>query len=193
MPDGTVVYIGMAGERKGKGIWGRLSMYRRGRGAVSGFGEAALDRALSDVAFIEDHLEAVRFGQITRASAWARDAIAWTNVEIRWAACETASEAVALEDEAVRLLKLHGIWNRAAICDRKPPPVDLDLLAINFQTVGDGGTVKGLSRELGYNDNGRAVRVLLRKGFPDHIVNLSWDPLSAEAIAHVRANLSPRR
>lgn len=46
-----VVYVGMAGERSGKGLRGRPDIYLRGRGAVSAFGEAALDRALSDVAW----------------------------------------------------------------------------------------------------------------------------------------------
>lgn len=46
-----IVYVGMAGERAAsgtpQGLHGRLTAYQRGRGAVSGFGEAALDRALS--------------------------------------------------------------------------------------------------------------------------------------------------
>ncbi len=101
VPDGTVVYVGMAGERKGKGIRGRLAIYRHGRGAVSGFGEAALDRALADFTFIEDHLDAIRGGRIARATVLARDAIAWIKVEIRWAVSDTAAEALVLEDEAV--------------------------------------------------------------------------------------------
>lgn len=43
-----VVYVGMAAERRGQGIRGRLTVYRRGRAAVSGLGEAAMDRALRD-------------------------------------------------------------------------------------------------------------------------------------------------
>jgi hypothetical protein len=40
-----VVYVGMAGERRGRGIRGRLTVYQRGRAAVSGLGEAVMDRA----------------------------------------------------------------------------------------------------------------------------------------------------
>lgn len=87
--DGLIVYVGMAGERRGQGIRGRLSIYRRGKGAVSGFGEAALDRALADAAFVEKHLEDVRAGNPVRASIWAQDAIRWLDVEVRWAECET--------------------------------------------------------------------------------------------------------
>lgn len=193
VPDGTVVYVGMAGERKGKGIRGRLAIYRRGRGAVSGFGEAALDRALADVKFIEDHLDAIRGGHIARATAFARDAIAWIRVEIRWAVCETAAEALVLEDEAVQLLRSHGIWNRAATRNGMIPVVDVESIAPTGHAVRDGVTVKGLALELGYNDKGRAVRASLRKGFPDHIVGRSWDPLSAEDVEHVRVNLSQKR
>ena len=193
VPEGTVVYVGMAGERKGKGIRGRLAIYRHGRGAVSGFGEAALDRALADVTFVEGHLEAIRGGHIARATALARDAIAWMKVEIRWAVCETAAEALALEDEAVHLLRSHGIWNREATRDGKPPVLDVDSIAATGHAVSDGVTVTDLARELGYNDKGRAVRASLRRGFPDHVVGRSWDPLSAEEVAHVRVNLSPKR
>jgi hypothetical protein len=42
-----LVYVGMAGERRGQGIKGRLIVYSRGKAAVSGLGEAALDRALA--------------------------------------------------------------------------------------------------------------------------------------------------
>lgn len=42
--DDSNVYVAMAGERKGQAIRGRLSIYRRGKGAASGFSEAALDR-----------------------------------------------------------------------------------------------------------------------------------------------------
>lgn len=193
VPDGTVVYVGMAGERKGQGLRGRLSIYRRGRGAVSGFGEAALDRALADVTFIEDHLEAVREGQVARAAAWARDAIAWMKVEIRWTGCETEAEALALEDEVVHLLKSHGIWNRVATGRGKPPSVDVGTLSASVQADSDGVTIRDLTRELGYSDNGRAVRASLRKAFPGHVANLSWDPLSVEEVAHVRASLLAKR
>jgi hypothetical protein len=47
-PTGQIRYAGMAGERAGsgrpQGLYGRLSAYWSGKGAVSGFGEAALAR-----------------------------------------------------------------------------------------------------------------------------------------------------
>lgn len=112
---GGIVYVGMAGERRGQGIHGRLSIYRRGKGAVSGFGEAALDRALADPAFIEKHLEAVRAGSPVRASVWARDAIEWLDVEVRWVTSEDMVTALSLETAIVEKLSPHGLWNRVAV------------------------------------------------------------------------------
>ena len=60
----AIIYVGMAGERAGsgrpQGLYGRLAVYRAGKGAVSGFGEAALDRALADSAWIEQQLTRLR-------------------------------------------------------------------------------------------------------------------------------------
>lgn len=54
-------------------------------------------------------------------------------------------------------------------------------------------TVKDLMRELGYDDNGRAVRAALRKGFPDHPKNSRWDPLSPAQVSFVRRTVNPKR
>lgn len=193
--DGAIVYVGMAGERKGQGIRGRLSIYRRGKGAVSGFGEAALDRALADATFVEEHLNAVRAGHPARASVWAQDAIRRLDVEIRWAECATKAQALALEIAAVEILKTHPIWNR--IASRAPRPRRLTETArssgldpeAEFGATGDCTvTVARFTRELGRD--GRAVRLALRTGFPDHAKGKSWDPLTAAQIAHVRMVLS---
>src|SRR4051794_28205241 len=62
--EGRIVYCGKAGERAGRdgtrkpqGLWGRLGRYGSGKAATSGFGEAALDRALADPAFVAARLE----------------------------------------------------------------------------------------------------------------------------------------
>src|SRR5215213_7907958 len=44
---GPIVYVGMAGERRGQGIRGRLNVYGRGKALVSSLGEAVMDRALA--------------------------------------------------------------------------------------------------------------------------------------------------
>jgi hypothetical protein len=111
-----IVYVGMAGERPGSGkpsgMRGRLARYTSGKAAASGFGEAALDRALADVAFVRQQLTALEQGESRRATEWAKAAIGWHEVELRWTVCTDADAARALEDHIVRLLRPHGIWNR---------------------------------------------------------------------------------
>jgi hypothetical protein len=45
---GDLVHVGMAGERRGQGLRGTLTVYRRGKAAVSGLGKAVLDRGFPD-------------------------------------------------------------------------------------------------------------------------------------------------
>lgn len=188
--DGRVVYVGMAGERRGRGIRGRLSVYRRGKGAVSGFGEAALDRALADVDFVEEHLARVRAGQPARTAVWAQDAIQWLDVEVRWAECDTEKAASVLESAVIELLLVHGIWNRVAVqAVRAPTPVGIVVELAAGLGVSNLTTVARLTDELGLDDGGRAVRRALRKGFPDHTRNTSWDPLAPAHVAYVRLQL----
>jgi hypothetical protein len=87
-------------------------VYRTGKGAVSGFGEAALDRALADPSWVEAKLHHLHTYGPQRAKDWARDAIARLAPEVAWAACAEAADARHLETEVVGLLRPHGLWNR---------------------------------------------------------------------------------
>lgn len=60
-------------------------------------------------------------------------------------------------------------------------------------TMDDVVTVKDLMRELGYDDNGQAVRAALRRAFPDHPKNSRWDSLSPAQISFVRESVGPKR
>lgn len=112
-----IVYVGMGGERAGsgrpQGLRGRLSVYRRGKGAVSGFGEAALDRALADPTFVEDQLRMLKRDGPRRAKDLARDAIAWVAPGVCWATTTDATSARALERRVEAVLG-HSLWNRAS-------------------------------------------------------------------------------
>ena len=114
-----IIYVGMAGERLGsgrpQGLWGRLSIYRRGKGAVSGFGEAVLDRALADEAFVSAQLETLRTNGPMRAKEWAITAIAWLGPDVRWAVCEDKESALALETKVEEALGTFGLWNRVSM------------------------------------------------------------------------------
>lgn len=112
----VIVYAGMAGERAGsgspKGLYGRLSVYRTGKGAVSGFGEAALDRALGDRVWVEQQLNRLRQEGPRRAKLWAADAVARLAPEVSWAVRPERLDAKLLEDAVVALLRPWGLWNR---------------------------------------------------------------------------------
>ncbi len=111
--DGTLVYVGMAGERRGQGIRGRLTVYRRGKAAVSGLGEAVLDRALADATFVQEHLEQLLAGQPKRAAVWAQDALRWADLHIRWAVTVDRPAAVTLERAVLDASAASPLWNRA--------------------------------------------------------------------------------
>jgi hypothetical protein len=113
-PAGRIRYAGMAGERAGsgrpQGLYGRLSVYWSEKGAVPGFGEAALDRALADPDGVEQQLERLRTSGPKRAKEWARDAVLRLGLEVSWAVCADKDDARYLESRVVALLR--PLWNR---------------------------------------------------------------------------------
>lgn len=109
---GPVVYVGMAGERKGRGIRGRLTIYNRGKGMVSGLGEAAMDRALADESWLRNRLGHVEAGRPERASAWGKAALARANLHLRWAVTDDRASALALETAVLSELAAENLWNR---------------------------------------------------------------------------------
>ena len=111
--DGPIVYVGMAGERRGRGIRGRLNVYSSGKGLVSGLGEAAMDRALADPTWLRERLHEVEQGHPMRAKAWGQAALTRADLHIRWTATGDRSSALALEQAVLRTLADVQLWNRA--------------------------------------------------------------------------------
>ena len=118
---GRVVYCGMAGERAGRdgsrapqGLWGRLGRYGSGRAAASGFGEAALDRALADPAFVTARLTHLRDVGPERTLLWAVAAIEWAAPEVCWTVTDATSSARALESRVRAGLLARGVelWGK---------------------------------------------------------------------------------
>lgn len=105
------IYIGMAGERKGNGLRGRLAIYASGKGASSGLGEHALDRALADPDWMRARLAEAEAGTAMRATEAARSAIDHAQLEVRWQTVPTRAEALALEAELIGQYR-GGLWNR---------------------------------------------------------------------------------
>lgn len=117
--DGQVVYIGMAGERRGLGVRGRLQIYGRGRGAVSGLGEAALDRALADPAWLAQRLATLLTEGASRSKEWAVAALRRAEVEVCWVAAPDGPTAREWETQALQELEDVALWNRARPASRE--------------------------------------------------------------------------
>lgn len=108
----VIVYVGMAGERRGQGVRGRLTVYARGRGAVSGLGEAVLDRALGDPDWVAQRLRQLRESGPTRAKGWAAAAFNREPLEVAWTATADAKSALDLERQVLIELADADLWNR---------------------------------------------------------------------------------
>lgn len=118
LPAGQIIYVGMAGERRGLGLRDRLAIYRNGRGWTSGFGQAAATHALADPEFLSHQHEAINSGKPRTPEQWARDAIAWWKPELCWATTPDKSAARQLEKHVGAALADHGIWNPQAFVKR---------------------------------------------------------------------------
>lgn len=111
LPHRGPVYIGMAGERKGNGLRGRLAIYASGKGASSGLGEHAFDRALEDPKWLQARLDEAHAGRSMRATAAARSAIDHAGLEVRWQTVETRAQALQLEAQLISEYRSQ-LWNR---------------------------------------------------------------------------------
>lgn len=81
---------------------------------MSGLGEAALDRALADPAWLRDRLSDVDAGRQDRARWWAAAAIDRAGLQLCWATTEDGDAAKALERAVLDVLAdSPHLWNRA--------------------------------------------------------------------------------
>lgn len=110
--DNLTVYVGMAGERRGQGLRGRLRLYQSGKGAVSGLGEACLDRALADADWVRERLAELSANTPRRAKDWARLAVERADLHVRWATVADRATALRLEREVLNALRSEALWNR---------------------------------------------------------------------------------
>jgi hypothetical protein len=101
---GPVVYVGMAGERRGQGIRGRLKIYSSGKGLASGLGEAVFDRALADADWLRERLTEVEAETPRRAKDWGKAALAWADVQVCWTTTTGRVSALLLETAVLRAL-----------------------------------------------------------------------------------------
>lgn len=114
--NGPVVYVGMAGERRGQGLRGRLRVYASGKALTSGLGEAVADRAFADAEWLQCRLDEARLGAPLRAGAWGREAFARADLYVRWATTATKVDALELERRCGALFE--ALWNRQTFAGR---------------------------------------------------------------------------
>jgi len=115
---GQIIYIGMAGERRGggspKGIRGRLTTYASGKALASGLGEAVFDRALADADWLRARLASLETDGPLRAKYWGVEAFRRADLHVRWTTTANRASAAELEDRLVR--EAGGtLWNRASV------------------------------------------------------------------------------
>lgn len=108
----VVRHVGHAGERAGsgspQGLYGRLRATIAGHDPVTGFAEAALDRALADPEWVGERLAAGP----ARARVWAAAAVRRLELDVSWSTCPDREEARWLESRVVELIRPHGLWAR---------------------------------------------------------------------------------
>lgn len=108
----AVVYVGRAGERSGKGLRGRLTIYVSGRAPHSGLGNLALERALQDPAWLRDRVADVEAGALRTVQQWSALAVQRAELDVCWASVESTRQSIALEREALDALSTEALWNR---------------------------------------------------------------------------------
>ena len=195
---GPIVYVGMAGERSGKGIRGRLRVYMSGKALASGLGEAVFDRALADPDWLRDRLAEVEAGKPTRAKQWGKEAIARADLHVRWATTEGRAAALALERRCLEALHGDELWNRQV----PPPPTDPVTAAIdavsNEQWQAISAAIRSLDQLQGPATTWKAagpteavvdgeVSEVLQFAYPDYAEDV-WSVISALSDARLFAD-----
>lgn len=80
---------------------------------VSGFGEAALDRALADPDWLAGRLDDLNINGPRRTKDWAIAALARVPFDVCWSAAESAGHARDCEAGVLEELEDLDLWNRA--------------------------------------------------------------------------------
>ncbi|MYS86464.1 hypothetical protein [Embleya scabrispora] len=111
-PGGRLVYVGSGGERRGKGIRGRLEVYASLGGLATGLGRAVFDHALADLDWVRERTARIEAGHPEPALEWGRAAMEWADVHICWTNTEDEAAARHLEKRIIRTLDGSGLWNR---------------------------------------------------------------------------------
>jgi hypothetical protein len=110
-PSARVVrHVGRAGERSGggspQGLYGGIRALVTGHAPLTGFAEAALDRALADPDFVRERVA----GPPQPVRRWAAAAVRRLELDVSWTTCPDSDEARWLAGRVAELLRPHGLW-----------------------------------------------------------------------------------
>lgn len=193
--EGSVAQFGPAGPRRslrgvGSPRWKQRAVYDASRDAAAAAGLVALARVS-----VHDRVGTVRLGDALRGHAPLDLRALHSLIASRTSDRDHIARGTYAQRDDVRLNSPAPPATRA---DERPASHGD---AVTFErtrlartlTNDDVVTVKDLMRELGYDDDGRAVRAALRRAFPDHPKNSRWDPLSPVEVTAVRRSVSPKR
>ncbi len=194
--DGPIIYIGMAGDRKGggkpTGLKGRLTVYASGKGIASGLGEAVFDRALADPDWLRVRLVELETIGPLRAKHWGVEAFRRADLHIRWTTTTDRKSAAELEDRLVRDAGI-TLWNKASVRAAEYAAF-VDTMEHSPKTVEPGGfadsptAVTQPVTEVDLRKNQIRIPSRYQALFPDHrqsdlavslrgeLVRCSWDP-----------------
>jgi hypothetical protein len=108
----SLVYVGRAGERSGKGLRGRLIIYVSGRAPHSGLGNLALERALQDADWLRSRVAELDAGDRRTVQDWSALAVQRARLDVCWSPTAVANDAVTLERAVLDGLRDEALWNR---------------------------------------------------------------------------------
>ncbi|GCD19272.1 hypothetical protein CTKZ_08340 [Cellulomonas algicola] len=108
----VLVYAGRAGERSGRGLRGRLTIYVSGRAPHSGLGNLALERALQDTEWVRARLVEIEAGTRLTVQDWSAMAVRRAELDVCWTSVIDAAQSVALERAVLDALRGAALWNR---------------------------------------------------------------------------------
>lgn len=101
----ALVYVGRAGERSGKGLRGRLTIYVAGRAPHSGLGNLALERGLQDPVWLRARLADMEAGTRLTVQDWSALAVGRAELDpprVRWRLSTQEDESHAGTEEVQR-------------------------------------------------------------------------------------------
>lgn len=109
----VVVYVGYAGYRKGRGLYGRLNLYATGRARTAGSGTSPSNAPSPTPCGSAPGWPTSRPEPRRPCSNWTRLAVHQAGLRICWTTTADGAAAKKLERNTLNALHDHALWNRS--------------------------------------------------------------------------------